>query len=73
MNLIFKLFWIIGMMAYYIAALTYFFSKYNDCFDNGLEIWLAMLFIVIEAFSVILMIWIILYVVACLIPVVIQF
>ena len=71
-NLGFTLFWILGMMAYYIAALVYFFSKDNDCLDNGTLIWVAMLLIVIEAFSMIIIICILLCVLACMIPAVIQ-
>ena len=70
-NLGFTLFWILGMMAYYIAALVYFFSKDNDCLDNGTVVWVAMLLIVIEAFSMIIIMCILLCVLACMIPAVI--
>lgn len=47
----FTLFAIVGIIVYYVFALIYFFKDDNDCLDEATVMWVALLLIVIEAFS----------------------
>ena len=47
----FTLFAIVGIIAYYIYALIYFFGDDNNCLDKATVMWVALLLIVIEAFT----------------------
>ena len=52
--LMFTLLWILGMCAYYIVSIVYFFDSSNNCLEDGTIIWVALLLIVIEAISMLI-------------------
>ena len=67
-TLIFTFTWILGMCTYYIISLVYFFNSDNNWLDNATLIWVAMLLIVIEGISMLVVLPILLCCTICVIP-----
>ena len=72
-NLGFLAFWILGMTAYYIVALMYFFNSNNDWQEHGVVIWVAMLLIVLESILMLIVVSILLLILWCNLPSMILF
>ena len=68
LNIVISVIWAGGMIAYYIVVLVYFFNDTN-WFDEARVLWVAILLIVIEAFTIFLIILTVLCLLACLVPV----
>ena len=67
-NGVIMIIWICGMITYYIVLLVYFFDNNNDWLDENTIHWIALLLLVIEAFTIFAILLLICWLLSWLIP-----
>ncbi|CAI2382208.1 unnamed protein product [Moneuplotes crassus] len=68
-HLIWTVTWITGIIVFYIIVLTNFFSSDNDCKENAINIWVALLIITIEGIAVLSIVAILILILSCILPI----